>query len=155
MEHIVSIQQEAFEQSEYHAWLHSRSDLVGAVAEFVGYVRAHQSQSDGSQPSVDAIALEHYPGMAEASIAKIIDQAKAKFRLVGVVVIHRVGKLTVGESIVYVGVASSHRADAFSAVDFIMDFLKNDVPIWKKACSEASEAWVEQKKSDKDAKNKW
>ncbi|CAA0119100.1 Molybdopterin synthase catalytic subunit [BD1-7 clade bacterium] len=147
----LSIQSDSLDNSAYLAWLRCAGDSVGAVAEFTGFVRA-----DGAgESSIVAIELEHYPEMAEAAIRNIILQAQERWPIQRVAVVHRVGRLKVGEDIVYMGVSSAHRAAAFSAVDFIMDFLKNDVPIWKKAVLAEKEQWIEQKKSDKDAKNRW
>lgn len=126
-------------------------DDVGAVVDFTGYVRADKSD----QGDVDGLFLEHYPGMAEKAILAIIDKAQQTWSLKAVSVVHRVGHLAVGDPIVYVLVASSHRNDAFRCAEFIMDYLKNDVPIWKKHKIGDKSHWVDQKTSDVAAKKTW
>lgn len=147
----VRVDTNPFDVSEENAALKAM-DGVGAVVDFTGIVRADMSDQKGD---VRAIFLEHYPKMTEMAIRRIAAGALERWPLKAVTVIHRVGMLGVGEDIVYVGVASSHRQPAMDAVAFIMDFLKNDVPIWKKAVYGDSEQWVEQKSSDMAAKNRW
>ena len=120
---------------------------IGAVASFVGYVRA-----DGG---VTALELEHYPGMTEASIAAIVAEARARWPLLGVRVIHRIGRLPVGAGIVLIAVASAHRGAAFSACEFIMDYLKTRAPFWKKAFTAQGGQWVEARVSDDAAATRW
>jgi molybdopterin synthase catalytic subunit len=120
---------------------------VGAVASFIGYVRA----DDG----VTALELEHYPGMTESSIAAVVDEAGRRWPLLGVRVIHRIGHLPVGSQIVLVAVADSHRGGAFAACEFIMDHLKTRAPFWKKAFTAAGAQWVEARASDGEAAARW
>ena len=148
----VRIQESDFCPDEEKYLLQGISTEVGAIVEFTGCVRADSAQGRGI---LQGIFLEHYPGMTEDAIRQIIGQACSRWPLLGVTVIHRVGHLGIGENIVYVGVASSHRRPAIECVGFIMDYLKNDVPIWKKAVFAGSDEWIEQKKTDVDAKKAW
>ena len=122
----------------------------GAIATFTGYVR-----SDPSSGNVSAMELEHYPGMTEKSIQAILLQANQRWPLLSAKVVHRVGKLLPGDQIVWVGVASAHRAAAFIACEFIMDYLKADAPLWKKEHNAAGETWVEAKTSDSGRASRW
>ena len=122
---------------------------TGATAVFIGSVR-----SDPAAP-VSALELEHYPGMTESSIQVIIDEARERWSLNAVRVIHRVGKLLPGDQIVYVGVTSAHRGEAFQACEFIMDYLKTRAPFWKKESTPAGEHWVDARESDETAARRW
>jgi molybdopterin synthase catalytic subunit len=130
--------------------LHALNPAVGAVANFVGYVRDINNDKD-----VDILELEHYPGMTEAAITEIAEQAGEKWTLIGIDVYHRVGKLKPTDQIVFVAVASAHRGDSFAACEFIMDYLKTSAPFWKKELGEDGESWVQQRQSDVDAANRW
>ena len=146
----VSIQTADFDLAAEVAALRAGDDGVGAVASFVGTVR---SRNDGS--AVSGMELEHYPGMTEASIAAIVAQARTRWQLGAVRVIHRVGRLAPGAQIVLVGVASAHRHDAFAACEFIMDYLKTRAPIWKKEIGATGARWVESRDSDAQAAARW
>ena len=147
----IKIQSSDFEVAGLHRQLQHHQG-VGAVVDFTGCVRPEHSPQWGALKSLQ---LEHYPQMTENSINAIVEQAFARWPLLAATVVHRVGLLPVGDNIVYVGVASAHRRPALEAVGFIMDFLKNDVPIWKKAVYAAGEQWIEQKTSDVGAKKRW
>ena len=147
----VVIQENDFDSATEQARLKQHSLLVGAVAEFTGCVRADEQE----ESTIQAIFLEHYSPMTERAIEKIIQQASERWSLIAVTVIHRVGKLSTGDNVVYVGAASKHRKDALACIEFAMDYLKNDVPIWKKELTINSEHWVEQKASDVQSKNTW
>lgn len=123
---------------------------MGAIVTFTGVVRDH---NDGSR--VDAMTLEHYPGMTEKSLAKIVETARSRWPLGSVTVIHRVGRMTVGEEIVLVAVASAHRQAAFDGASFIMDWLKTEAPFWKKEETPEGARWVDARESDEDAKARW
>jgi len=123
---------------------------IGAIATFVGTVR-----DVNDREHVSSMLLEHYPGMTERALAAIVDDAKARWSLIDVAVVHRVGKLEPTDAIVLVAVASAHRADAFAACEFIMDFLKTRAPFWKKESTPAGERWVEARHSDDDAAARW
>ena len=121
----------------------SKSSRIGAVASFVGLVR--------DVP----MTLEHYPGMTERAIAKIVDEAKARWQVMDCCVIHRFGTLKPNDRIVLVAVASGHRGDAFAACEFIMDYLKTRAPFWKKEQMPEGTRWVEAKAADDQAAERW
>jgi molybdopterin synthase catalytic subunit len=143
----ISVQQADFDAGAEIAALSAGDDGAGAVASFVGLVR-HDGQ-------VAAMTLEHYPGMTEAALADIVAQARLRWQLRQVRVIHRVGRLLPGENIVFVGVASSHRGDAFAACEFIMDYLKTRAPFWKKEETPDGGRWVDARESDDRAAERW
>ena len=121
----------------------SGSPEVGAVASFVGVVREVP------------MTLEHYPGMTESSIRKIAEEAASRWKVMDCTVIHRYGALQPGDQIVLVAVASAHRGDAFSACEFIMDYLKTQAPFWKKEHRPEGARWVEARASDDQAAGRW
>ena len=123
---------------------------VGAVVTFTGLVRDLDADS-----AVHGLYLEHYPGMTEKSLRGIVDEASQRWSLLGSTVIHRVGHLRATEQIVFVGVASAHRADAFAACEFIMDYLKTRAPFWKKSLNASGAVWVDAKDSDNAASQRW
>jgi molybdopterin synthase catalytic subunit len=123
---------------------------VGAVVSFVGCVR-----DMGSGRSVSAMELEHYPGMTERSIEAMVDAAHARFDIRGAVVVHRVGRLLPTDQIVLVAVASAHRGQAFSACEFLMDYLKTEAPFWKKEETPEGSVWVDARSSDDAALSRW
>ena len=149
----ISVQEADFDVgAEIEALSAGRCD-VGAVASFVGLVRADTLAGGGDE--VSAMTLEHYPGMTEKSLEAIVAEADGRWRLLGARVIHRFGRLVPGERIVFVGVASSHRGDAFAACEFIMDYLKTRAPFWKKEITADGEYWVDQKQKDEQAAGRW
>lgn len=120
----------------------------GAVSSFTGI-----SRDDGG---VTAIELEHYPAMTESSLTRIVDEAFARWALLGAVIVHRVGRVAVGEPVVVVGAASRHRADALEATAFLIDRLKTDAPFWKKEhYSDGTSVWVDAKATDNDRSARW
>ena len=131
------------------------SEEIGAEVSFVGRVRATEKNAERSRRLL-ALELEHYPGMTLKALGDICKQASERWDLKAIHVFHRVGRLSVGERIVQVDVASSHRESAFKANAFVMDFLKTSAPFWKKAIFEdGSQQWIEQKQSDRDATEAW
>lgn len=147
----VSVQTADFDTGREVAGLAAVNREIGAVASFVGFVRADGSESG----NVTAMTLEHYPGMTERALQDIVKQAKQRWALNGVRVIHRVGCLLPGEQIVLVAVASRHRGDAFAACEFIMDFLKTRAPFWKKEDTPQGAQWVDARDSDDAAAARW
>jgi molybdopterin synthase catalytic subunit len=135
--------------AELEALTKGRAD-VGAVASFVGLVR---DANDGHE--IRGMTLEHYPGMTERALEEICGEAHARWDLLDTLVIHRVGPLVPGERVVLVGVSSAHRADAFAACEFIMDYLKTRAPFWKKESTPEGERWVEARDSDDAAAQRW
>jgi molybdopterin synthase catalytic subunit len=123
---------------------------VGAVASFVGLVRDVNDDAN-----VRTMTLEHYPGMTEREIAKIVEEACGRWDILDCTVIHRFGELKPTDRIVLVAVASGHRGDAFAACEFIMDYLKTRAPFWKKETTSAGGRWVEARASDDDAAERW
>ncbi len=123
---------------------------VGAVASFIGIVR---DVNEGA--TVGSITLEHYPGMTEKSLAAIAEQAKARWNLFDVLIIHRIGTLAPTDQIVLVVTTSSHRGDAFAACQFVMDYLKTDAPFWKKETTGDGMRWVEARDGDTSARERW
>jgi molybdopterin synthase catalytic subunit len=144
----VRVQQDDFDVGAESRAL--QGPAVGAIALFVGTVRS-LSEDD----SVTAMTLEHYPGMTEAEISRIEDDARARWPLLDVTVVHRVGRLLAGEQIVLVAVSSAHRQAAFDAAQYMMDFLKTDAPFWKAEERGDEVSWVEARQSDNDAHAKW
>lgn len=120
---------------------------TGAVATFTGFVRP----DDG----LAALTLEHYPQMTEREIARIADEAQTRWPLLNVTIIHRIGRLTVGDKIVFVGTAAAHRRAAFEACEFLMDYLKTKAPFWKQEERGTSTAWVEARHADEEAAGRW
>ena len=128
-----------------------QSNGIGAIANFVGVVR--DTAADNSLLSME---LEHYPGMTERCIQDVVHRACERWSLLGVSVIHRIGRLRPGDQIVYVGVASAHRQSAFDGCGFIMDFLKTEAPFWKKETLSSGESfWVSARDDDQHALQKW
>lgn len=146
----VQIQSENFDPAEEYARLEADTPEIGAICTFVGLAR-----SFGDRPDVTGLFLEHYPGMTESSIEALIDQARQRWSLNAVRVIHRVGRIDLGERIVFVGASSAHRGDAFAACEFLMDYLKTQAPFWKKERTTEGEHWVEQKASDRERAKRW
>ncbi|MEH6579459.1 MAG: molybdopterin synthase catalytic subunit MoaE [Amphritea sp.] len=146
----ISVQAEDFSIGELSERVRSGDASNGAIVTFTGIVREM-----ASGPGLQAMYLEHYPGMTEKALEKIAVQARAQWELGNIVVVHRIGRLALNENIVFVGVGSAHRVNAFKAAQFIMDYLKRDAPFWKKEITEAGEIWVEAKQSDQDAADEW
>lgn len=138
----VSVQREDFDAGAEMRAL-SRDPRIGAVASFVGVVREVP------------MTLEHYAGMTEREIGKIVDEAKSRWRVMDCTVIHRYGELEPTDQIVLVAVASAHRGDAFAACEFIMDYLKTRAPFWKKEQAAEGARWVEARASDDRAADRW
>ncbi len=147
---LVRVQAEDFDVgAELEALTRGRSD-VGAVASFVGLVRA---SNDGR--AIRGMTLEHYPGMTEKALEDICAQARERWNVLETLVIHRVGPLVPGERIVLVGVSSAHRGEAFAACEFIMDYLKTRAPFWKREDTPEGARWVDVRASDDTAAERW
>ena len=146
----VIVQTDDFDVAEECRAL-ANSGRCGAVTQFVGVMRDRNEGDD-----IAVMELEHYPGMTERSIETIIERASERWPILAATVIHRVGSLLPGAQIVFVGVAAMHRQAAFSACEFIMDYLKSEAPFWKKECkADGTERWVDARDSDAHALNKW
>jgi len=146
----VRVQAGVFDPGAETNALHAANVGVGAVVAFVGYVRDF---NDGRE--VAGMFLEHYPGMTEKALGKIVLEAEQRWPLLKVEVLHRIGALQPGEPIVFVGVASAHRQAAFDACNFVMDYLKTRAPFWKKEQTSDGPRWVEGKDSDAAAAARW
>lgn len=146
----IRLQRDAFDvNAEVAALTRGRSD-IGAVVTFTGICRA-----DENGEPITALTLEHYPDMAEAEIARHVAEARGRWPLLGVTVIHRYGRLTPGEVIVLVVTASSHREAAFAAAEFLMDYLKTRAPFWKQVEKASGKIWVAAKSADDAAAGRW
>jgi molybdopterin synthase catalytic subunit len=146
----VTIQHADFDLAVEVAALRAGDGQVGAVATFVGTVRDH---NDGTR--ISAMELEHYPGMTEQAIEAMIGEARRRFDIRGVRVIHRVGALEPGDQIVLVAVTSGHRRHAFEACEFLMDYLKTQAPFWKKETTPEGARWVDARQADDAALARW
>ncbi|RUW58839.1 molybdenum cofactor biosynthesis protein MoaE [Mesorhizobium sp. M7A.F.Ca.US.008.03.1.1] len=147
---VVRIQRQDFDVAAEIARLTQGRADIGAVVTFSGLCRDEQG-------ALSALELEHYPGMAEAEIARIAAEAVERWPLQGLTAIHRHGKIAPGENIVLVVAASAHRHAAFEAANFLMDYLKSRAPFWKKEHrADGSEGgWVEAKDADATAAQRW
>lgn len=146
----ISIQTEDFDVSAELAVLRAQDGRVGAVCCFVGTVR---DRNEGDR--VASMELEHYPGMTEKSIAAMVEQARQRFAIHAVRIIHRVGVLQPLEQIVLVAVTSAHRGESFQACEFLMDYLKTHAPFWKKEQTPQGARWVDARVSDDAALARW
>lgn len=146
----ISIQENDFDVGEELALLRANTAKVGALVSFVGLVRDFSEDQQ-----IENIFLEHYPGMTEKSLQKIIDEATTRWNLMGVRVIHRVGQLAPGEQIVLVATAAPHRAEAFAACEFIIDYLKTTAPFWKREQTRTGTHWLETRDSDEQRTARW
>ena len=139
----INVHEADFDVAGLQRGLLSGLSEEGAVATFTGYVRR---ANDDRQ--VSTLELEHYPGMTEQSIKTIIDEAADRWPLLAASVVHRVGRLSPGDQIVWVGIASTHREAAFTACEFVMDYLKTRAPFWKKELGPSGDTWVAARESD-------
>ena len=146
----IRLQREPFDAASEAAKLRRGRRDIGAVVTFTGICRGAES----GEP-IAALTLEHYPGMAEAEIARHVEEATSRWPLLGVTVIHRYGRIVPGENIVLVVTASAHRQAAFEAAEFLMDYLKTNAPFWKREESGKGTSWVEARDHDDAAAARW
>jgi molybdopterin synthase catalytic subunit len=146
----VSVQAGDFDLQREIEALHGSDARIGAVCSFVGTVR---DRNDGS--AVASMELEHYPGMTERAIEAMIDQAHARFDILGARVVHRVGLLQPLDRIMMVAVVSAHRGESFKACEFLMDYLKTQAPFWKKEETPEGARWVDARVADDAALARW
>ena len=146
----IKVQNEDFDVSTETKIL--RENQTGAIVNFVGVVRNFDKKNNNV---IEAMTLEHYPGMTELEIKKIVEQSCERWDITGVTVIHRIGKLLPSDQIVFVGVSSRHRQNAFDSCNFIMDWLKTRAPFWKVEENGNQKKWVDYNLSDDDATKKW
>lgn len=146
----VRVQEADFDVGAELAALRAGDARIGALASFVGLVR---DINDGA--GVSEMTLEHYPGMTEKALADIEAEARSRWALFGVLVIHRVGELRPQDQIVLVAVTAAHRGEAFAACEFIIDYLKTRAPFWKKEATPDGARWVDARTSDDEAAQRW
>jgi molybdopterin synthase catalytic subunit len=146
----VRVQQQDFDVGTEIAALRAGDARVGAVAVFVGTVRAENDAA-----SVAAMTLEHYPGMTEKALAAIEADARGRWSLYDALIVHRIGRLAPCDQIVLVVVTAAHRGEAFAACEFIVDYLKTRAPFWKKEETPAGARWVDARVADDDAAARW
>ena len=145
----IRVQEHAFDLGEESATFASGHRDMGAIVTFTGIVR------DLPDDPMEAMEIEHYPGMTEKALSEMAEQAKIRFSLGDVLVIHRHGRLVPGEMIMMVATAARHRKDAFEAATFLMDYLKSRAPFWKREISAAGTAWVAATDEDEAALSRW
>ena len=143
----IRIQRADFDPGAELAALNDGRGATGAVASFIGLVRG----DDG----LIAMTLDHYPGMCESEIAAHVAEARKRWPILALRIVHRVGRLTPGERIVFVGVASSHRHAAFAAAEFLMDYLKTRAPFWKLEERPSGANWVDARSEDDESIKRW
>ncbi len=146
---MISVQTQDFSVAEEYAKL-ADNPGCGAVVTFVGKVRDF-----GDSKNVSEMVLEHYPGMTEAVLNQIEAEARERWPLDAVTIIHRVGPLNLCDQIVFIGVSSAHRKAAFAACEYLIDFLKTRAPFWKKETSDQGSVWVDAKDADQQAAEQW
>lgn len=145
----IRVQDTVFDLSVEAQAFADRTSASGAVVTFTGIVR------NNAEGTLDYMDIEHYPGMTEAALRQIAEEAHAKWSLEDALIIHRVGKMRAGEMIMMVATASRHRKDAFEAAEFLMDFLKSRAPFWKKEVSREGADWVAARDEDETALARW
>lgn len=146
----ISVQTADFDLSALYQRLLTDTPQIGAIVTFTGLVR-DLNLGD----AVAGLYLEHYPGMTEKSLLSIANEAHARWSLMRVELIHRVGQLAPADQIVYVGVSAGHRGDAFAACEFIMDYLKTRAPFWKRESTPGGDRWVDARDADQQAADRW
>lgn len=146
----IRIQSTPFDPFAEQDELRRGQPQVGALVAFVGLMRDINENAN-----VCAMTLEHYPGMTERALEAIVDEARSRWQLEGIRIVHRVGRLEPEDPIVLVTVTSRHRGDAFRACELIIDYLKTDAPFWKKEVTETGERWVEARDGDAAAQQRW
>lgn len=145
----IIVQAAPFDMGEMLNRFAARQVNAGAVVSFSGLVR------DVASGDLDAMEIEHYPGMTEMALAKIADEAMTRWQLADAFILHRHGRMGQGDTIMMVATAARHRADAFAAAEFLMDYLKSRAPFWKKEITAAGASWVAARDEDEDALARW
>jgi len=146
----VRVQTEDFDVGAEMAALRRGNPKIGAIASFVGLVRDMNEGAD-----VSTMSLEHYPGMTEKALGEIVEEAKRRWNIYEVLVIHRVGELRPLDQIVLVATTSAHRGEAFASCEFVMDYLKTKAPFWKREETPQGARWVDARESDGHAAERW
>lgn len=151
----IQVQEADFDLAKEYEELRAQAPKIGAISTFTGLVRDYNDGDNQTLEQVSNLYLEHYPGMTEKVLENIVKEAQNRWELMGVRLIHRVGPLHPSDQIVFVGVSSAHRGDAFAACEFLMDFLKTKAPFWKKEQTPEGDRWVDARDSDSDAAERW
>lgn len=146
----INVQTDHFDTAKEIDALKSGNPAIGGVVSFIGYMRDH---NEGDK--VFSMTLEHYQGMTENALLKIAEEAQQRWSLDAITIIHRVGEMLPEDAIVLVITASAHRQAAFESCEFIMDYLKNRAPFWKKESTASGERWVQARQTDKTAEQRW
>ncbi len=146
----VRVQHEDFDVSAEIARLRADKPQIGAVAIFIGVAR---DRNEGA--AVTGLLLEHYPGMTERALRDIGAQARQRWDVIDVLIVHRIGELKPLDQIVLVAVAGAHRGEAFAACEFVIDYLKTEAPFWKRELTNQGVRWVEARATDQDARARW
>lgn len=144
----VRVQQAQFDYGQECASFAGSANSSGAVVTFLGIVRDNEG-------TLRAMEIEHYPGMTERALTQIEAEARTRWSLEEALIVHRFGTLAPGEAIMMVATAARHRADAFAAAEFLMDFLKSRAPFWKKEIAASGTSWVEARECDEEALKRW
>jgi molybdopterin synthase catalytic subunit len=157
---VVRVQEEDFDVGvELMALRHADASIgarIGAIASFIGLVREMNDGNDGSDgASVSEMTLEYYPGMTEKALAAIVLEARQRWNIFDALLIHRVGRLLPNEQIVLVAVSGAHRAEAFAACEFMVDYLKTRAPFWKREVTSTGARWVDAREADVEAAARW
>jgi len=153
---IIKVQKEDFDVADLHRQLRLKSTNPGALASFTGLVREFYASEQAERGNaVTGLELEHYPGMTEAALQRIVEEATDRWDVQSAAVVHRIGYLQAGDQIVHVAVTSAHRGDAFEAAAFIMDYLKTEAPFWKKQHRQQGAEWISRRDSDLAAAERW
>lgn len=147
---MIRVQTQDFNVNDEYLALVTNNSADGAIVTFVGQVRDQNLGQD-----IVGLHLEHYPGMTEKALEKIAQQAFERWELGKVTIIHRIGDLMLGDQIVFIGVTSKHRKNAFEACEFIIDYLKVSAPFWKKELTTQGQTWLDARESDEQQVNKW
>lgn len=145
----IVVQETPFDLGQETAGFARGRPDVGAIVTFTGVVR------DTGADRLEAMEIEHYPGMTEAALTEIAEKARERWSLGDVLVIHRYGRLRPGEMIMMVATASRHRKDAFEAAEYLMDYLKSRAPFWKREITETGASWVAARDEDEEALTRW
>jgi len=151
----IRVQREAFDPGSEISGFCARNATSGGVTTFIGQMRDFRGTDRANGETVSTMTLDHYPGMAERQLDELVSEARQRWSLDDVLVIHRFGVLTPGEAIVLVATATAHRGDAFASCAFIMDWLKTKAPFWKKETTASGGDWVEARESDVAQAAKW
>jgi len=151
----IRVQREAFDAGAEVNGFCARNATSGGVATFIGQMRDFRGPSRETGETVTGMTLDHYPGMVERQLEDLISEAKGRWPLDDVLIIHRFGRLVPGEPIVLVATATAHRGDAFASCEFLMDWLKTRAPFWKKEEGTDGASWVEARAADETQAQKW